>query len=132
MKNIIPAAIITEKIFEIRDKRVMIDAGLALFYQVPTKALNQAVKRNLIRIPEDFMFKLNAAGKIELVTKCDQFTKLEHSTVLPHVFTECGSPQGVVLIFVIVIRFPCKLVLYTGSTRPKTSIFYSCFGLTVF
>lgn len=88
--NIIPVAMITEKIFEIRGQRVMIDADLASFYEVPTKALNQAVKRNFIRFPEDFMFKLNAAEKNELVTKCDRFTKLKHSTSLPHAFTECG------------------------------------------
>lgn len=65
-------------------------ADTASFYEVPTKALNQAVKRNIIRFPEDFMFKLNVAEKNELVTKCDQLKKLKHPTALPNAFTECG------------------------------------------
>ena len=68
----------------------MIDADLATLYEVPTKALNQAVKRNPARFPEDFMFQLTAIERDELVTKCDRLTKLKHSSVLPRVFTECG------------------------------------------
>ena len=45
-------------IFEFRGQRVMIDRDLADLYGVPTKVLNQAVKRNMRRFPEDFMFQL--------------------------------------------------------------------------
>ena len=50
---------INNKIFEIRDTKVMLDSDLAKLYQVETKVLNQAVKRNIGRFPEDFMFQLN-------------------------------------------------------------------------
>ena len=50
--------VIQNKIYEIRGQRVMLDRDLAEMYGVPTKALNQAVKRNIERFPEDFMFQL--------------------------------------------------------------------------
>ena len=53
-------AIIQSKIYEIRGIRVMLDFDLAGIYQVPTKALKQAVKRNIKRFPPDFMFELTA------------------------------------------------------------------------
>ena len=71
--------------------RVMIDADLADLYGVPTKALNQAVKRNANRFPPDFMFQLNAAEKAEVVTNCDHLAKLKFSRVLPYAFTEYGA-----------------------------------------
>lgn len=49
---------IQSKIYEIRDQRVMLDRDLAAMYGVETKVLNQAVKRNIERFPEDFMFQL--------------------------------------------------------------------------
>ncbi len=51
--------IIREKIYIIRGRKVMFDKDLAMLYGVTTKALNQAVKRNIKRFPEDFMFQLN-------------------------------------------------------------------------
>ena len=68
----------------------MLDADLAALYEVPTKALNQAVKRNRSRFPEDFMFQLEDIERDELVTKCDRLTKLKHSRTMPYVFTESG------------------------------------------
>ena len=50
--------IIQSKIYEIRGCRVMLDSDLAALYQVETKALKQAVKRNIERFPDDFMFEL--------------------------------------------------------------------------
>ena len=50
---------IQSKIYEIRAQRVMLDRDLAELYQVETRALNQAVKRNIERFPEDFMFRLS-------------------------------------------------------------------------
>ena len=50
--------IIRSKIYEIRGQRVMLDRDLAQMYGVETKVLNQAVRRNLERFPEDFMFEL--------------------------------------------------------------------------
>ena len=51
-------AIIQRKIYEIRGQKVILDRDLAALYQVETKVLNQAVKRNIERFPEDFMFQL--------------------------------------------------------------------------
>lgn len=50
--------VIQNKIFEVRGQKVMLDFDLAELYEVPTKALNQAVKRNIGRFPSDFMFRL--------------------------------------------------------------------------
>ena len=80
--------VIERKIYLIRGKKVMIDRDLAGLYQVPTKALNQAVKRNIRRFPSDFMFQLSKKERNELVTNCDRFEKLKHSTTPPYVFTE--------------------------------------------
>lgn len=59
-------------------------------YGVPTKALNQAVKRNFDRFPENFMLQLDRSEMNELVTICDRFEPLKHSTSLPFAFTEHG------------------------------------------
>jgi hypothetical protein len=81
---------IESRIFTIRGMQVMLDRDLACLYLVTTKVLNQAVKRNILRFPEDFMFQLTTIEKIELVTNCDRLEKLKHSTALPFVFTEHG------------------------------------------
>ncbi|MGW8256097.1 MAG: ORF6N domain-containing protein [Thermoguttaceae bacterium] len=57
-KSLIPVERIEQSILLIRNHKVMLDRDLASLYDVPTKALNQAVKRNLDRFPEDFMFQL--------------------------------------------------------------------------
>ena len=51
---------IQNRIYEIRGERVMLDFDLAALYEVETKVLNQAVKRNIERFPDDFMFRLTA------------------------------------------------------------------------
>ena len=51
---------IQNRIYEIRGERVLLDFDLAALYDVPTKVLNQAVKRNIKRFPKDFMFRLTA------------------------------------------------------------------------
>ena len=89
--EIVPLVQIESRILEIRGQKVMIDADLADIYGVPTKALNQAVKRNLERFPRDFMFQLTKSEKEEVVTNCDHLTKLKFSPVLPNVFTEHGA-----------------------------------------
>ncbi len=89
--QIIPVEVIENKIFLIRGQKVMIDRDLADLYGVNTKSLNQAVKRNSKRFPADFMFVLNKDEKNELVTNCDRFNSLKHSTSLPYAFTEHGA-----------------------------------------
>jgi ORF6N domain len=85
---------IEARIQTIRGHRVMIDSDLAEVYGVPTKALNQAVKRNAGRFPGDFMFQLNGAEKTEVVTNCDHLQKLKYSKALPYAFTEHGAIQA--------------------------------------
>jgi len=90
MPNLIPYEVIEQRIFLFRAEKVMIDRDLAGLYHVPTKALNQAVRRNKTRFPENFMFQLTAHEKDELVTFCDRFEGLKHSTTPPRAFTEQG------------------------------------------
>lgn len=68
----------------------MIDRDLAQLYGIETKALNQQVKRNIERFPDNFMFKLNKEEFDELVTFCDRFNTMKHSSALPNAFTEQG------------------------------------------
>ena len=83
--------VIQNKIFEVRGYRVMLDFDLAELYNVKTKVLKQAVKRNIQRFPSDFMFELDKEEFHQLVTNCDQFPEsLKHSSVSPMVFTEQG------------------------------------------
>ena len=66
--------------FSIRGKQVILDRDLAQLYGVETKVLNQAVKRNIERFPESFMFKLTSDEFCGLVTNCDRFASLRHSS----------------------------------------------------
>jgi hypothetical protein len=91
MDNMLPMEIIEKRIFVVRGQRIMLDADLADLYGVPTKRLNEQVKRNLGRFPEDFMFQLTAEEKAELVAICDRFEKLKHSSTFPYAFTEHGA-----------------------------------------
>jgi hypothetical protein len=78
-------------ILTIREERVIVDSDLARLYGVPTKALNQAVKRNAERFPPDFCFRLTAREKKEVVTNCDHLQDLRYSPTVPRVFTEHGA-----------------------------------------
>jgi len=102
---------IKNMIFTIRDKQVMIDRDLAVLYGVSTKALNQAVKRNIDRFPDDFRFQLTDEEKNELVTKCDRFKTLKHSSSNPYAFTEQGiSMLSAVLKSKIAIEVSIKII----------------------
>jgi len=66
---------VSRRIYIIRGHRVMLDADLAEIYSVTTKRLNEQVKRNAERFPEDFAFRLTAKEKTELVANCDRFAR---------------------------------------------------------
>lgn len=68
----------------------MLDYDLSRLYGVGTKVLNQAVKRNKKRFPEDFMFQLNKIEIETLVANFGRFRLLKHSSSLPYAFTEQG------------------------------------------
>lgn len=86
--------LIASHIFIIRGQRVILDADLARLYGLPTKALNQAVKRNSQRFPADFMFQLTTDEKNQVVTNCDHLKALKFSKSLPFAFTEHGTIQA--------------------------------------
>src|SRR4030066_2070812 len=91
MTDIIPLETIEHRILLIRGHKVMIDADLADIYGVSTKRLNEQVKRNRDRFPEDFMFQLTEKENAEVVANCDHLKRLKFSPNLPYAFTEHGA-----------------------------------------
>ncbi|VAX36753.1 hypothetical protein MNBD_UNCLBAC01-1267 [hydrothermal vent metagenome] len=89
-KSLIIQEQVEQKIFVIRGKKVMLDRDLAQLYGVQTFRLNEQVKRNIKRFPEDFMFQLNNKEKLEVIANCDNLKSLKYSPVNPTVFTEQG------------------------------------------
>jgi hypothetical protein len=85
---------IESRILTLRHQRIIIDTDLALLYGVDTKRLNEQVKRNAERFPQDFMFQLDATEKAEVVANCDHLNKLKFSKTLPFAFTEFGAIQA--------------------------------------
>ena len=78
-------------IYEVRGKNVMFDFDLAIVYDIETKRLKEAVRRNIERFPDDFMFQLTESEWNELVANCVQLPKnLKHSYIIPSVFTQEG------------------------------------------
>jgi hypothetical protein len=91
MTTLVPTDRVSRSILVIRGQKVMLDVDLAELYGVQTRALNQAVKRNRERFPDDFMFRLTREEKQEVITKCDHLGRLKFSPVLPYAFTEHGA-----------------------------------------
>ena len=88
MKELIPVEVIEKKIYLIRNQKVMLDRDLAELYCVETRVLNQAVRRNIKRFPDDFMFSLTR----EEIMNLSQFvisSKIKHAPSV-FVFTEQG------------------------------------------
>jgi len=74
----------------IRGEKVMLDADLASLYGVQTKALNQAVQRNIDRFPQDFMFQISPDEKESLRSQFVTLKRGGHRKYLPYAFTEQG------------------------------------------
>jgi hypothetical protein len=108
---------ITTLIVIVRGKRVILDRDLAGLYGTTTKRLNEQVKRNRGRFPEDFMFQLTKKEKAEVVAICDHLAKLKFSPGLPNAFTEHGAimvasvlnTEKAIRISVFVVRAFVKL-----------------------
>jgi len=81
---------ILEKIYLIRGQKVMLDRDLAEMYGVEVRALNQAIKRNVIRFPDDFMFQLTKEENDSLRSQFVILEKGRHTKYLPFAFTEQG------------------------------------------
>lgn len=82
---------VTDKIYIIRDQRVMLDSDIAELYGVETRILNQAVNRNLQRFPVDFMFELTNDEWSALISQIEISKKGRGGRrKMPYVFTEHG------------------------------------------
>lgn len=83
---------LAEKVYLIRNQKVMFDHDLAMLYDVETKILKQAVKRNIARFPADFMFEMTHKELVEINSDHDKAKKGNHGgqRYLPYCFTEPG------------------------------------------
>lgn len=88
--SIITEEAITNKIYFVRNQKVMIDSDLAELYAVETKQLKRQVRRNLERFPEDFMFELTNIEYEIIRSQIGTLKQGEHSKYLPMAFTEQG------------------------------------------
>jgi hypothetical protein len=119
---------IEQKIFFIRGQKVMLDRDLTALYDVQTKALNQAVKRNKDRFPEDFVFQLTREEVKSSIQTRSQFVTLKRGSnikYLPYAFTEHGaimaanilnSPHAMQMS-VFVVRAFVKMRGLLGNTK---------------
>jgi hypothetical protein len=127
----VPIQFIERRIYLIRGQKVMLDSELAELYQVPTKTLNQSVRRNLYRFPEDFMFQLTAD---EAAALRSQFVTLEtgrgrYSKYAPLAFTEHGvamlssvlNSQRAVQMNILIIRAFVKMRELLASHKDLAS-----------
>lgn len=116
---------VESRIMSIRGNQIMIDRDLAELYEVETKRLNEAVKRNIERFPERFRFQLTKEEMAELVANCDRFNSLKHSTVRSYAFTE----QGVAMLSTVLrsetaIRVSIRIML--SLTKMHTIFYQDC------
>jgi hypothetical protein len=89
MKSVLPAERIERLIYLIRDQKVMLDMDLADLYGVETKRLNEQVKRNIERFPDDFMFQLTKAESVNLKSQIAT-SRWGGRRTIPFAFTEQG------------------------------------------
>jgi len=105
--------IIQRKIYEIRGQRVILDRDLAALYQVETRVLNQAVKRNIERFPDDFMFQLTKEEaevlRSQIVTLNGRGQNIKY---LPYAFTEHG-----VVMLASLLRSEIAIAMSVQITR---------------
>ena len=121
----VPPERIERAILVVRGERVILDSDLAALYGVPTHRLNEQVKRNQRRFPEDFVFQLTRKEKDEVVAKCDHLRNLRFSKNLPYAFTEHGAIQAANILHseaavemgVYVVRAFVRLRQWLGTQR---------------
>ena len=118
MNSIVPVELIEKKIYLVRGQKVMLDSDLAELYEVETRALVQAVKRNIGRFPPDFMFQLNNQEVTSLrsqivISKSGKGGR----RYIPYVFTEQGvamlssvlNSERAILVNIAIMRAFVKL-----------------------
>ena len=81
---------IENMVYEIRGQKVMLDSDLASLYEIETKSLNRAVKRNIERFPDEFMFQLTKEELQEVVPNWHHIDKFKFRPTMLYVFTEHG------------------------------------------
>ena len=128
--QLIPVEFIERKIYLIRGCKVMLDSDLAELYQVPTKVLNQAVRRNFDRFPSDFMFQLNEE-ELENLRSQIVTSKVGRGgrRYIPYAFTEHGvamlssvlSSKRAIALNILIIRrlFACENISPRTRTWPE-------------
>jgi|ERR1035437_81918 phage regulator Rha-like protein len=124
--QVIPVEIIERKIYLIRGCKIMLDSDLAVLYQVPTKRLNEAVRRNLDRFPDDFMFQLSAE-ELENLRSQSATSSSSHGgrRFQPYAFTEHGvamlssvlTSKRAVALNILIIRAFVRLREYLATHR---------------
>ena len=90
MTNLVPVESLMNKILLIRGRKVMLDSDLAELYEVETKQLKRAVRRNIERFPEDFMFELTLEEYHSLRSQIGTLKRGEHAKYTPFAFAEQG------------------------------------------
>jgi hypothetical protein len=94
MKGPISIENLQASILEIRGNKVLLDCDIAKIYGVETKRVNEAVKNNLNKFPQDYFFELDQDEKNKLVENFDRFRRLKHSTTTPKAFIKrCFSKK---------------------------------------
>jgi ORF6N domain. len=110
--------LIKHKIFELRGLRVMLDYDLAELYRVETRALNQAVKRNIERFPDDFMFRITATEWNDISSQIVMRSRAKRpKSALPMAFTEHGA-----LMLASVLRSSIAVDMSIKITRAFVAI----------
>ena len=116
-RGLIPLEAIEGKIFVLRGHRVMLDRDLAVLYGVETRALNQAVKRNQDRFPEDFMFRLSSdEARAVLLSRSHAviLKRGQNIKYVPYVFTEHGA-----VMLANVLKSPVAIRASIQVVRPS-------------
>ena len=88
--QILETEVIESLILEINGQKLLLDKDVAMIYGVETKRINEAVKNNPDRFPQDYIIEIDDSSKKELVENFDRFNRLKHSTAMPKAFTEKG------------------------------------------
>ncbi len=129
MKKVVPQDIIESRIFQIRGKKVMLDRDLAILYEVETRILIQAVKRNAKRFPDDFMFRLTTEETAIWRSQIVISKNWGRRRYLPYAFTQEGvamlssvlNSERAILVNIQIMRAFVSLrriaLTYTGLKR---------------
>ena len=107
---------ISQKILTLRGEQVILDRDLALLYSVTTKRLNEQVKRNIERFPDDFMFQLNEKEVESMVSQNVIPSKQHLGGAFPYAFTEQG-------VYMLIGVHPCVYPLNMHKSKTLNTLF---------